>query len=93
LKLLQRIRDETHRFAITFHRKQRRSAATHSALDAVAGIGPKRKALLLDAYGSIAAIGDAPVSALSRLPGIPIQVARRVKAALSPARDEKGPPE
>src|SRR5581483_3280504 len=56
LHLVMRIRDEAHRFAVTYHRQRRAKAMTHSALDALAGVGPVRKKRLLTAFGSLAAI-------------------------------------
>ena len=58
LLFLQRIRDESHRFAISFHRKQRRSAATHSVLDTIVGVGKKRRQALLAHFGSVKKIRD-----------------------------------
>jgi excinuclease ABC subunit C len=76
--LVQRVRDEAHRFAITHHRKARSRKALSSPLDSVEGIGPARKRLLLRTFGSLPAIRDAPVEELVRL-GIPERVAVRLK--------------
>ena len=76
--LVQRIRDEAHRFAITHHRKVRSKKALSSPLDSVEGIGPARKRALLRAFGSVQGIRDADVSELVRL-GIPERVALRLK--------------
>lgn len=59
LRLLQRIRDEAHRFAVTRHRKRRRRALLRSSLDSVPGIGPKRRRLLLRRFGSVAGVREA----------------------------------
>ncbi|WP_243297414.1 excinuclease ABC subunit UvrC [Bacillus litorisediminis] len=75
--LLQRIQDEVHRFAITFHREQRGKHAFHSALDDIPGIGEKRKKMLLKHFGSIKKIGEATIEELHQI-GIPIQVAEAV---------------
>lgn len=82
LFLLQRIRDEAHRFAITYHRKLHRRASTHSRLDDVPGIGPKRKKALLQHFGSLKAIREASVEEVAQVPGITLELAERVKEAL-----------
>jgi excinuclease ABC subunit C len=78
LFLLQRVRDEAHRFAITYHRKLHRKAATHSRLDDVPGIGPKRKKALLKAFGSIKRIREASLEELVGVPGMNRDAAERV---------------
>lgn len=78
LFLLQRIRDEAHRFAITYHRKLHRKAATHSRLDDVPGIGPKRKKALLKTFGSIKRIRAASVEEIAAVEGMTREVAERV---------------
>jgi len=82
LFLLQRIRDEAHRFAITYHRKLHRKAGTQSRLDEVPGIGPKRKKALLQHFGSLKAIREASVEEVAQVPGITPELAERVKEAL-----------
>jgi excinuclease ABC subunit C len=69
LFMLVRARDEAHRFAITFHRKLRCKAATRSAIDAVAGVGPKRRKLLLRTFGSVAGIRAATAAELAAVVG------------------------
>ena len=76
--LVQRVRDEAHRFAITHHRKARSRKALSSPLDSVEGIGPARKRLLLRTFGSLPAIREAPVAEIVKL-GIPERVAVRLK--------------
>jgi excinuclease ABC subunit C len=76
--LVQRVRDEAHRFAITHHRKTRARKALSSPLDSVEGIGPARKRLLMRTFGSLDAIREAPVEDIVRL-GIPERVAVRLK--------------
>jgi excinuclease ABC subunit C len=76
--LVQRVRDEAHRFAITHHRKARSRKALSSPLDSVEGIGPARKRLLLRTFGSLQGIRDAPVEQIVDL-GIPERVAIRLK--------------
>lgn len=83
LHLLQRIRDEAHRRAVSFHRKRRSSRSLHSALDDIAGIGPRRKAVLLQHYGSIEAIAAAPVEELAGLSGMTKKAAQSIHSGLS----------
>jgi excinuclease ABC subunit C len=64
LKLLQRLRDESHRFAVTFHRSLRKKRTTSSALDAISGIGPARRKALLKFFGSVDAVREASVDDL-----------------------------
>jgi excinuclease ABC subunit C len=79
--LVQRIRDEAHRFAITHHRKVRSRKALTSPLDSVEGIGPARKRILLRHFGSVQAIREAPVEAIVKL-GVPERLAKRLKESL-----------
>ncbi|MEE8362994.1 MAG: excinuclease ABC subunit UvrC [Dehalococcoidia bacterium] len=79
LFLVQRVRDEAHRFAITFHRSVRSRAARQSALDLVPGIGPKRKRQLVRQFGSVKAIREASVDDLAAAPGMTRRLAERVK--------------
>jgi len=79
--LVQRIRDEAHRFAITHHRKVRSRKALTSPLDSVEGIGPARKRALLRHFGSVQAIREAPVDEIVKL-GIPERLAMRLKETL-----------
>jgi excinuclease ABC subunit C len=76
--LVQRVRDEAHRFAITHHRRVRARKALSSPLDSVDGIGPARKRLLMRTFGSLPAIREAPVEDIVKL-GIPERVAVRLK--------------
>ena len=78
LLFLQRIRDEAHRFAITFHRKRRTRASLQSALDAIPGIGRKRKAILLKHFKSMKKIREANINELDSLPGISRSTAEAV---------------
>ncbi|MCL5116624.1 MAG: excinuclease ABC subunit UvrC [Firmicutes bacterium] len=82
LKMLQHIRDEAHRFAITFHRQLRTRRNLKSLLDDVPGIGPKRKKALLRAYPDLAAISQATVEDLGKLPGMSKPAAESVLAYL-----------
>ena len=82
LQLLQRIRDEAHRFAITHHRTRRDSAMTGSLLDGLPGIGPSRKRALLTHFGSPEAILAASREELQGVPGLPAKTARDIHALL-----------
>jgi len=86
LLFLQRIRDEAHRFAITFHRKRRIKKALHSELDAIPGIGQKRKTILLDHFKSIKNIRQAGIDQLNAIPGIPGSTAEAVYNYLNPKK-------
>jgi len=80
LKLLQHIRDEAHRFAISYHRKRRKDKSFESFLDGIPGIGPKRKSALLEKYGNIKDILQAPVNEIANLIGK--KAARNLKSFL-----------
>lgn len=82
LFLVQRVRDEAHRFAITRHRERRRKAGFKSRLDEVSGLGPKRKRALLQAFGSVASIRDASLEELVAVPGVTRAVAAAIKELL-----------
>ena len=78
LYLLQRIRDESHRFAITFHRQLRDKRMTRSALDGIAGLGPARKKRLAKELGGVNAVKRATLEDLKKLPWLPDEVAENV---------------
>jgi excinuclease ABC subunit C len=78
LQLLQRVRDEAHRFAITHHRTRRDRAMTESILDALPGVGPARKRTLLNHFGSPEAVLAASREALEAVPGLPAKTAREL---------------
>lgn len=82
LYLVQRIRDEAHRFAITYHRGVRSKAGMQSALDAVPGVGPKRKKALLRKFGSVKGIREASVDDVASTPGFTKALAEKVLAGL-----------
>jgi excinuclease ABC subunit C len=82
LFLVQRIRDEAHRFAITAHRSLRGKTGIASQLDAIPGVGPTRRRALLKHFGSIDAIRAADVEAITAVPGIPREVAAAIKENL-----------
>jgi excinuclease ABC subunit C len=79
---VQRVRDEAHRFALTYHRHKRTTAGLKSSLDDVHGIGPKRKKQLIAHFGSVKQIKLATVEEIAAAPGMTHDVAERVKAAL-----------
>jgi excinuclease ABC subunit C len=83
LYLVQRIRDEAHRFAITYHRNVRSRRALASVFDEVAGIGPARRRALLKRFGSVRRIREASVEEVASTPGIGREVAERLKAHLA----------
>jgi excinuclease ABC subunit C len=83
LQLLQRVRDEAHRFAITHHRQRRDRAMTESIMDDLPGIGPARKRALLKHFGSPDAVLAAGREELERVPGLPQKVARDLYAHLN----------
>ncbi|MDT4946830.1 MAG: excinuclease subunit [Pseudonocardiales bacterium] len=85
LYLLQRVRDEAHRFAITYHREKRSKAMTTSALDGIAGLGETRRKALLTHFGSVRKLRTAGVEDLLAVPGIGRQTAESIAAALSAA--------
>ncbi|MCP4686855.1 MAG: excinuclease ABC subunit UvrC [Desulfobacterales bacterium] len=80
---LQRIRDEAHRFAISFHRRRRAKTSVHSELDEIPGVGPKRKRTLLKSLGGVNKIRAAAVEELSALPGMNQKAAEAVLKALA----------
>ena len=82
LYLVQRIRDEAHRFAISYHRRLRSKQTSQSTLDRVKGIGPRRKKALLRKFGSLAAIREADVTALAATPGMTQRLAEQLKQEL-----------
>ena len=82
LFLLQRVRDEAHRFAITAHRKQRTKTGIASRLDSIAGVGPAKRKALLGKFGSIKNILNASIDDLSSIPGISESLAHSIKTQL-----------
>jgi excinuclease ABC subunit C len=89
LYLLQRIRDEAHRFAITYHRQRRSRAMTRSALDGVPGLGETRRKALLMRFGSLKRLRSATEEEIMAVPGIGRRTARSIVTAL---RDEAPAP-
>ncbi|HEY4614539.1 MAG TPA: excinuclease ABC subunit UvrC, partial [Citricoccus sp.] len=84
LYMLQRLRDESHRFAITFHRQKRAKSMVSSALDGIPGLGPAKQKALLKHFGSVKRIRAAGVEQLQEAPGIGRSLAAAVHAALHP---------
>jgi excinuclease ABC subunit C len=97
LYLLQRIRDEAHRFAITYHRQLRGQRMTRSVVDDIPGLGPTRKKRLLKELGGVGAVKAASLESLRALPWLPDAVAVAVfekihgaGSSLSPSMDGDG---
>jgi excinuclease ABC subunit C len=84
LYLLQRVRDEAHRFAITFHRQRRSKRMTASALDGVPGLGEARRKALLRRFGSLRKLAAASADEIAQVPGVGPRTAEAVVAALAP---------
>jgi excinuclease ABC subunit C len=82
LFLVQRIRDEAHRFGVTYHRNLRGKSAVRSSLDEVEGIGPKRRQALLKKFGSLEAIRTASIDELAAVPGMNRRIAEQLLAQL-----------
>ena len=83
LYLVQRIRDEAHRFAVTYHQQLRGRRATRSVLDEISGVGPAKKRALLQRFGSVRAMRDAPVGELAAVSGVGPALAERIKQAIA----------
>ncbi len=82
LFLVQRIRDEAHRFAVTFHRERRSKSAFKSSLDDIPGVGPKRRRALIRHFGSLRAVKEASEADLAAVDGISPSLAAQIKAHL-----------
>ena len=83
LQLLQRVRDESHRFAVAYFTKVHKKKTFTSALDNIPGIGPKRKRALLKQFGTVKGIREASAEALSTMPGLTPELVERLKEHLS----------
>jgi excinuclease ABC subunit C len=79
LYLVQRVRDEAHRFAVTYHQKLRSRRQTRSALDQVPGVGPVRKRLLLRRFGTLAGVRAASLEEVASVPGMTLALAQKLK--------------
>jgi excinuclease ABC subunit C len=92
LYLLQRVRDEAHRFAITFHRAKRSKSMTMSELDDVPGLGPARRTALLKHFGSLQRLRQATPEQIAEVPGIGLRTAETILAALVGTAGAAGEP-
>jgi excinuclease ABC subunit C len=92
LYLLQRVRDEAHRFAISYHRSKRSKRMTASALDSVRGLGEARRKALVTHFGSLARLREASVEEITQVPGIGVATAAAVLEALGVSADSVGSP-
>jgi excinuclease ABC subunit C len=91
LYLLQRVRDEAHRFAITFHRQKRSKSMLESELSDIAGLGPARRKALLAQFSSLKRLRGATVDEIAQVPGFGPDLAARVAEALAVRNDEAQP--
>ncbi len=82
LFLLERLRDEAHRFAITYHRKLRKKATLKSSLEEIPGVGPARRKQLLRHFGSLKKVREATLDELMAVPGMPARLAEEIAAYL-----------
>lgn len=90
LYLIKQVRDESHRFAITFHRELRDKAMTRSVIDDVPGVGPKRRRALMKRFGSLKRLRAASEGEIAATPGVPAEVAHAVWQALRAAEELAG---
>ncbi|MGZ5372046.1 helix-hairpin-helix domain-containing protein, partial [Aeromicrobium sp.] len=91
LYLLQRIRDEAHRFAITHHRGRRTKAMVRSELDDVPGLGPTRRKALMKVFGSVKKLRAATAEEIAVVPGIGFSTAQSIVESLSGSNEDKAP--
>jgi len=91
LRMLQRMRDEAHRFAITYNRKRRSMRTVTSELLKIKGVGPEKRRALLNAFGSVQGVKDAGVEEIAKLPGFSAASAQRLLSALLPPGEEGAP--
>jgi excinuclease ABC subunit C len=91
LYLLQRVRDEAHRFAITFHRQKRSKSMIESELIGIAGLGPARRKALLARFGSLRKLRAASVDEIAQVPGVGTELAQRVAEALAAGAADREP--
>ena len=88
LQLVQHIRNEAHRFAVAYHRTLRSKRTIASELDAVPGIGPRRRAALLHHFRSVDRLRETPVEEIARVPGFSTALAERVKEAIGGSSED-----
>jgi excinuclease ABC subunit C len=93
LRALQRLRDEAHRFGLTYHRLLRSRARFRSEIDGVPGVGPRRRAALLKAFGSVAALRGIAAEEIARRAGVPLPLAARIAEALAGAEGAHNEPQ
>ncbi len=86
LRMLQVLRDEAHRFAVSYHRKLRARRTLGSGLDGVPGIGPSRRQALLQAFGSVRRLREADEGEIAKVKGFSLKLARELKSHLEPGR-------
>jgi len=91
LRLLQQLRDEAHRFALTHHRSLREKRTLRSALDEIPGIGPKRRAALLSAFGSVQRVREASPEEIARVQGFNLKQAQQLKEHLEQLEGNPSP--
>jgi excinuclease ABC subunit C len=91
LYLLQRVRDEAHRFAITFHRQKRSKSMTESELSGIAGLGPARRKALLKRFSSLKKLRQASVDEIAAVPGVGPELARRIADTLATGAAQREP--
>ena len=84
LHFLQRIRDESHRFAITYHRSLRKRQSIRTELEEIPGLGRKRAQALLRHFGSVKRVREAQLAELRAMPGLPEKLAREIHALYHP---------
>jgi excinuclease ABC subunit C len=84
LHLVQHVRDEAHRFAVGFHRRIRRGTVSASLLDAIPGVGPRRKMALLRHFGSLKALAQASAEEIARVGRLPHDLALRIQSGVRP---------
>lgn len=82
LFFVQRIRNEAHRFAVTYHRRLRSKRSLTSVLDSIQGLGPKKRKILLDEFGSLSKIKEANLEQLTALPGITESLAKKIQSMI-----------
>ena len=88
LKLLQALRDESHRFAVSFHRQVRAKRTLHSTLEEIEGVGPARRKLLLRHFGSMKRLREASLEDVQAVEGLGLKLAEQIVHTLAGAPDE-----
>ena len=83
LRLLQQVRDEAHRFAVTFQRQRRAARTVTSELLSIPGVGPSKRGALIRAFGSVQGVRNAGAEAIAQLPGFSLASAQRILASLA----------